>query len=1220
MSGRRRKFKSVLCATVAFAVVALDSAASAATFEVSRPTGLTCNSAYDRNPSIVHDGVDYRLFYTKGDDTSTGGVRGGGYDPDSDTYVVYYKTAASIEALVDAEETKLDLSESARPAGFDQRVVSAVVLGGQLYAIVSSGQSGTNRGMYYYKFSGGAWSGPVTLIADTGVPNRGGHVNAVSDGTTAYIVWECADGSSDFYTFDGVSLSAKVDISTDNMPKITLMGSTLYVVSIEDGTGDVEVYSSSDGGATWGHHSTAIAGAGLYDPCIFTDGSILYVVCAPWVPPDRQYLVQTRYESGAWSPARTVSYGGYGGVEWWDYWPCGYYDGSDLCLFFTTEADQYSLGDGEIAYARMDWDLDNDHYFVIQTAVNQASPGDTINVADGVYGADPATGKGVYITKDDITLTGQSASGTIIDGALRGVGASGSFWPKGIHVQADNVTIRNFCVRNFTGDLSNTGGYGVLFRDYDHDELGEGYIFYDGCTAENVIARDNYFGIYGLCFTNLTVSNCAVRDNLSDGIFIARGSDYATVEGNVVSNSGDHGIWVGYSWTATTPSNHATITNNDVNGAREGGISFVGSDTAVIAGNVITNAAGDGWSVGALSIKDGSSNVEAYNNTIYNNSGTWNGYAGTGHGVGIDGPAVNINLHHNNIYGNSGYGCYNASGAVVAAENNWWGDASGPADPAGTVEVPPCEGVSVADMLNADGAGDQVSDDVDYCPWLTAFHPANANSLVLDVEAPSLYVQVGQSVVVHMDVLNLLQKVNGCQALLGYSSTYLSAGPGCVVPGGGVWDELIYNSWDAGSGVPGEIDTAIGVNVWGHIGTDEDGTVAILTLTAETEGTTNMVFRPDGEGGYATMLADMNAQPVWPTKIDSQTIVIDSTLPAISVDSATQDGQELLVENGSSLDAVQGVVSIAVGASDALAGLDGAPSVTVTPNGAAAQAATFVSESPAGVFNYTWTVSADTPNGIARIDAAVADKSGNVANATAKHFNINKNQITGQVELEGFVGTHRAVTFTATGGIQTKSWTRTLAFSAAVAPFTLKNVPEGTTHLSAKTAWHLRRKVPAASDGDGQATADFTGSGKLLAGDINGDNMVQILDYSLVKIYWYTHNPVADINGDWNVSFPDYLLMKGNWFTRGDDDGGGGGGGAGALEVPSCATLAGDLNLDCRVDGADFSFFALSWMDAACSSPDFCGGADIDESGKVDWTDFSLLAANWLQCNGPNCD
>ncbi len=112
---------------IAFAFVfGAAAVAWSATVEVSGNTALTANAEYDRNPSLVNDGSQYWLFWTKGDDTSTSGVRGT-YDPDSDTYVVYYKTATTIAGLAAAAETKLALSESSRPANFDQGCVGQVV-------------------------------------------------------------------------------------------------------------------------------------------------------------------------------------------------------------------------------------------------------------------------------------------------------------------------------------------------------------------------------------------------------------------------------------------------------------------------------------------------------------------------------------------------------------------------------------------------------------------------------------------------------------------------------------------------------------------------------------------------------------------------------------------------------------------------------------------------------------------------------------------------------------------------------------------------------------------------------------------------------------------------------------------------------------------------------------------------------------------------------------
>jgi len=69
---------------------------------------------------------------------------------------------------------------------------------------------------------------------------------------------------------------------------------------------------------------------------------------------------------------------------------------------------------------------------------------------------------------------------------------------------------------------------------------------------------------------------------------------------------------------------------------------------------------------------------------------------------------------------------------------------------------------------------------------------------------------------------------------------------------------------------------------------------------------------------------------------------------------------------------------------------------------------------------------------------------------------------------------------------------------------------------------------------NGQATVDFTGADTLPGGDINGSNSVNILDFGVLKLNWFTHNAVADINGDGDVQTMDYTILKANWFKSGD--------------------------------------------------------------------------------------
>jgi hypothetical protein len=103
--------------------------------------------------------------------------------------------------------------------------------------------------------------------------------------------------------------------------------------------------------------------------------------------------------------------------------------------------------------------------------------------------------------------------------------------------------------------------------------------------------------------------------------------------------------------------------------------------------------------------------IEISCNEIYGN-GVWGDIVGYGNGIGVDAPSdfgwdyssTNVDIHNNDIYGNTGYGLRNYQTISVLAENNWWGAADGPSG-AGP------------------GSGDEVSSFVDYDPWSLVENP-----------------------------------------------------------------------------------------------------------------------------------------------------------------------------------------------------------------------------------------------------------------------------------------------------------------------------------------------------------------------------------------------------------------------------------------------------------------------------------------------------------------
>jgi parallel beta-helix repeat protein len=629
------------------------------TIEVSQPTYLTSNAnKYDRNPSIIHDGTNYWLFYTKAD--STVGVRGqDGYNPDADAYVIYYKTASTIAGLADVAETKLAISDASpagsRPSGFTQREVSAVYFNSSIYVFTNGGQSGTDRGLYYYKYSSDSWAGPTKLTLEAAT--WAGHADAVVDGDHIAIVWDTNPGT-DFYTFDGtnndISASKKDIDSASSQPKITKMGSTLYVVNIQDTSPNpIHVWKSIDGGNNWTDGGQVTSVSGYWDPCIFNDGTNLYVVSAPSVGTiwgDQQYLaVSCSADSGAtWSPVKKISSGGYGSAVWWDYWPIGFHDTTGNYLFFATETDGYTFSDSEIAYIKMDWNLDNDHYFTIQSAVTAASAGDTINVAAGTYTEQ------VVITRS-LTLQGAGAANTTIQAPAtltattwthRGTAFNTLIEVNGATVHGITVNISGFTIDGLNKSSASPRYTGIVYYN------ANGTISANTITkfGSAPVAGEDGWGVFVVEGCNVAISGNTI-DNWSKGGIVVDGDDdipntdvTATITGNTITGAGDiaasaqNGIQISRGATGTVNSNNiisnigftpttysaagilvymadgVTVSGNTTNNTETGVYVQDQNTSGGISGNVVSDNNITGSKYGVYVLR--SSNTEISGNTI----------------------------------------------------------------------------------------------------------------------------------------------------------------------------------------------------------------------------------------------------------------------------------------------------------------------------------------------------------------------------------------------------------------------------------------------------------------------------------------------------------------------------------------------------------------------------------------------------------------------------
>ncbi len=283
----------------------------------------------------------------------------------------------------------------------------------------------------------------------------------------------------------------------------------------------------------------------------------------------------------------------------------------------------------------------------IQAGLDSCFTDDTVLVAPSTYYEN--------ITWPDvqgIKLLSESGAGTTI---IDGNSDTNVIY---INVAVDSTTvIHGFTIQNGTTGVYCNGGY------VDH------------CCpkiANNVIGNSDIGIICDKSSPIITYNR--IINNTIEGIFCFVCS-LAVISNNYISFS-SIGITCDYSTPYIIDD---TITFN------MGGIGCWNS-SPTISGTVVIENTGDG-----IELFDSHSTISLC--TISNN-GDRGIYIND---IYVESPHIN----HNNITNNFGYGIlYADSQVVIDAENNWWGDASGPG------------GVGP-------GIGDEVSAYVDYEPWLT---------------------------------------------------------------------------------------------------------------------------------------------------------------------------------------------------------------------------------------------------------------------------------------------------------------------------------------------------------------------------------------------------------------------------------------------------------------------------------------------------------------------
>jgi hypothetical protein len=307
---------------------------------------MSSDPRYDRNPSfLISKDKTYWLFFARGRNPI--GIRGiDGYDPDSDSYDIYYKTAKSIPALQKAKENLIPGSNKVPPFNAQRDIATLQTNDGTIWVFVSSGYGvSTNEHVFYYQYKNGSWSGP-TQIEGTDIA---GHISVVEYHGKIWLFFDAWDYILKVTSWDGANWSSPVTISEKaTLAKAIVDKSTFYLAwsyidpSANEWGKYIGLFTSSNEGATWNNHGKIAEwpGGTNWDPVLLKDRDGFSLFWAPDAGVNGQFIAasysRTPTVSGSWSAPRQITRASHKSESWWDFWPQPYVRGTTY-LFFTSE-------------------------------------------------------------------------------------------------------------------------------------------------------------------------------------------------------------------------------------------------------------------------------------------------------------------------------------------------------------------------------------------------------------------------------------------------------------------------------------------------------------------------------------------------------------------------------------------------------------------------------------------------------------------------------------------------------------------------------------------------------------------------------------------------------------------------------------------------------------------------------------------------------------------
>lgn len=316
-------------------------------------------------------------------------------------------------------------------------------------------------------------------------------------------------------------------------------------------------------------------------------------------------------------------------------------------------------------------------YSTIQSAITDASSGDTISVGPGTYTETVNVNKSLNIlgAQSGVDARARSTQSETVMNA-----AGGAF-----SVTANNVSIDGFTIQGATGAPLGTG-----------ISLGNST---SGVQVRNNIIENNVFGLY-LNGQNQTVEQNLFQNNnqpgsaTGDAIYSDHGLQNSVVENNLFTGHSSAAIVV-----AGASNSNISFSNNELQ--NDNSVVFFNSLSVLIEDNHITNTDGS-----AIFLGGGNNGVTIHGNVIVGDNGspstgisisnsstspnqnvdiTGNTMTGRGRGINLAAGSysgtldVNLNsLVGNNLASTNAVEINNAAGVTINANNNWWGSNLGP--------------------------------------------------------------------------------------------------------------------------------------------------------------------------------------------------------------------------------------------------------------------------------------------------------------------------------------------------------------------------------------------------------------------------------------------------------------------------------------------------------------------------------------------------------------